>query len=71
MEASKSAGHATEAPSAKTKTADTPTQHKPKRANRKLKTKNHIKSQKPFNNKNHNHPLVAAKGNICVEDYYS
>ena len=48
MEASKSAGHATEAPSAKTKTADTPTQHKPKKANRKLKTKNHIKSQKPF-----------------------
>jgi len=44
MEASKSAGDAAEEPSAKTKTADTLMQHKPKKANRKLKTKNHIKS---------------------------
>jgi hypothetical protein len=39
METSKSAGDAAEEPSAKTKTADTHTQHKTKKANKKPENK--------------------------------
>jgi len=49
MEVHKLAGDAVEEPSAKTKTADTHTQHKTKKANKNLKTKDLYKIAKPFN----------------------
>jgi len=51
---------AAEEPSAKTKTADTPTQHKTKKANKNLKTKDPYKIAKTHNTQ-HNLSLIAAK----------